>query len=93
MDQRWGIRIPFANPMHTLTTAQLKARFSEVLDEVRDGETVVITYGRRKEKVAAIVPYDRIAPAEPRPLGVLEERASYHIGDDFEVDDEELLES
>lgn len=79
--------------MHTYTTAELKAHFSDVISEVREGETVIVTYGRRKEKVAAIVPYEQLNVRAPRPLGVLEESAGYRAVDDFEMSDEELLEA
>ena len=79
--------------MKTLTIGELKAHFSEVLEYVKQGETVVISYGRKKEKVAALIPYRQLAPAKPRSLGLLEGRAQCHILDDFSVSDEELLES
>ena len=79
--------------MKTLTIGELKTHFSEVLEHVKQGETVVISYGRKKEKVAALITYSQLASAKPRPLGLLEGHAQCHIFDDFSISDEELLES
>lgn len=43
--------------MTILSVGELKPRFSDVLKDVRDGREVVISYGRKKEKVAVIIPY------------------------------------
>lgn len=77
--------------MRILTIGKLKTNFSEVLEHVKQGETVVISYGRKKEKVAALIPYRQLKPTQPRSLGVLEGRAQCHILDDFSMSDEELL--
>jgi len=79
--------------MRVLTIGELKTHFSEVLEHVKQGETVVISYGRKKERVAALIPYRQLIPAKPRSLGLLEGRAQCHILDDFSMSDEELLES
>lgn len=76
--------------MQILSIGELKAQFSAVLEQVRHGETVVVSYGRNKEKVAAIVPYAQIARHADRPLGILRDKARCVIGDDFEISDEEL---
>ncbi|MCD4787226.1 MAG: type II toxin-antitoxin system Phd/YefM family antitoxin [Desulfobacterales bacterium] len=43
--------------MQTLTIGELKTSFSEVLKKIRSGQKIVISYGRKREKVAVIVPY------------------------------------
>lgn len=79
--------------METMTIGELKAQFSAVLDKVRAGETIVIAYGKKKEKVAAIVPYKQLKPRRERRLGVLRGIAQYRISSDFKMTDEELLSS
>lgn len=79
--------------MRTLTIGELKTHFSEVLEQVKRGETVVISYGRKKEKVAVLIPYQQLGSAKPRPLGLLEGHAQCHILNNFSLSDEELLES
>ncbi len=43
--------------MQTLTIGELKGRFSEVLEKVKLGEKIVISYGKKREKVAVFFPY------------------------------------
>lgn len=78
--------------MRTLTIGEFKAQFSAVLTAVQAGESVVVCYGRKKERVAALIPYgDYSAHAGKRPLGLLKGRAGFSIADDFTLSDEEFL--
>ena len=78
--------------MKTMTVGELKAQFSEVLGQmVKNGEPIAISYGKRKEKIAAIVPYDQIKPRPARPLGLMSRRASCVVHDDAALSDEEFL--
>jgi prevent-host-death family protein len=77
--------------MQTIQVGELKARFSEIIDSVRAGETIVVAYGRNQEKVAALIPYAQLPNHEPRQLGTLAGIASVHFADDFAMTDEELL--
>lgn len=78
--------------MKTMTVGELKAQFSEVLGQlIKNGEPVVISYGKKKEKIAAIIPYDQLKPETERPLGLMQGRARCVMHDDFALDDEELL--
>ena len=79
--------------MKTLQVGELKQKFSHVLDLVRQGEEITITFGKTHEKVAVIVPYEKYRRKKKRSLGVLQERASYTIRDDFEITDHEFLTS
>ena len=79
--------------MQTLTIGELKGKFSEVLEKVRLGEKIIISYGKKKEKVAVIVPYASYVLEPDRKLGLLKGRAECHIHDDFEMTDEEILAS
>jgi prevent-host-death family protein len=45
--------------MITVGVGQLKPNFSDILNDVRAGEEILISYGRKKEKVAVIVPYNK----------------------------------
>ncbi len=78
--------------MKTMTVGELKARFSEVLGQmIKNGEPVAISYGRKKEKIAAIIPYSRLKLQSERSLGLLRRRASCVIHDDFALSDEDVL--
>ncbi|MDR1082862.1 MAG: type II toxin-antitoxin system prevent-host-death family antitoxin [Coriobacteriales bacterium] len=77
--------------MDALTVGEVKARFSEVLDTVRDGESVTVLYGRSKHPVAKIVPI--VDKSGCRKVGVLEGKASFSTADNFKFSSvEEFLE-
>ena len=78
--------------MRTLTIGEFKARFSEVLSAVQAGDSVVVCYGRKKERVAALVPYAQFADSKgKRSLGLLKGQASFSLSEDFTISDEEFL--
>ena len=77
--------------MKTMTVADFKSRFSEALDAVRDGETIVVSYGRNRRKVAAMVPYADLKAQPKRPLGLLKAKLRVSFGRDFAMTDDELL--
>jgi len=79
--------------MRTLTIGEFKTHFSEVLAAVQSGESVVVCYGRKKERVAALVPYAEFSSKSGavRPLGLLKNRASFTIAGDFALSDDEFL--
>jgi prevent-host-death family protein len=77
--------------MQTLTIGELKTDFSEVLKKVRSGQKIVISYGKKREKVAVIVPYSDYEAMPERSLGLLKDRAECIIHDDFKISGKELL--
>lgn len=78
--------------MRTLTIGEFKARFSDVLTAVQAGESVIVCYGRKKQRVAALVPYAEFAAGVgKRPLGLLKSKGSFTLTDDFALSDEEFL--
>ena len=80
--------------MTTLTIGKLKSQFSSVLEQVKRGQEVVISYGKKKEKIAVIIPYRRYRSSkQPRKLGLLKGKAKCVITPDFALTDEEFLSS
>lgn len=79
--------------MQTFTIGELKGRFSEVLEKVRSGQEIIISYGKKKEKIAVIVPYSNYVSRPKRRLGLLKNRAKCIIHEDFEIGEEEMLAS
>lgn len=76
--------------MIQLTVGEFKAKFSEVLSKVVEGETVGITYGKRKKKIAALVPYSKIKKGKIK-LGLLEGKASVKFAKNFKMTIDEFL--
>lgn len=79
--------------MKTMTVAEFKAQFSAVLDEINRGNSVAIGYGRNRQKVAVMVPWEEYQAADRPKLGVLKGRASFRIKRGSKLSDEQLLES
>lgn len=77
--------------MKTMTVGELKAQFSEVLGQmVKNGEPIAISFGKKKQKIAAIIPYSQLKLQTERELGLMK-GARCIIHDDFSLDDEEML--
>ncbi len=76
--------------MKALAVGEFKTHFSEVLDDVRRGEEFVVCYGRKREKVAVVIPYEKY-DRKPVKLGVWDNQVAYRINDDFKVTEEEFL--
>jgi len=79
--------------MKTMQVGELKANFSKILEEVKSGEEITVSYGKKHEKVAVIIPYAKYKIKTKRKLGILEGKATYQISDNFKMTDEELLNS
>lgn len=77
--------------MQTMTVGHFKSHFSQVLYFVQHGEDVVISYGKKKEKIAVLVPYNRYASKPQRILGLLAGKATFSTAADFKVSDDEFL--
>lgn len=75
--------------MKTVSVGEFKRHFSEIIERVRAGEEIVITYGKKKEKVAVVIPYAAYKTSRIR-LGLLQDR-SIKIHDDFKMSEEGLL--
>jgi antitoxin (DNA-binding transcriptional repressor) of toxin-antitoxin stability system len=76
--------------LKTYSVGDLKAKFSSVMDAVRRGEEVGISFGRKKEQLAVIVPYHAYVAGEKRRLGILKGTAKCVIRDDFSLTEDEL---
>ena len=77
--------------MKIQSVGELKTNFSEVLENVKKGESIVISYGRKKKKIAVIVPYNDYKATKKRKLGLYENKVTYRIHDDFKFTDSEFL--
>ncbi|MEP7144738.1 MAG: hypothetical protein ABI707_17780 [Ferruginibacter sp.] len=61
--------------MKTISAGDLKTHFSEILKSVEAGEKFAITYGKKKEIKALLVPNE--IKKTKRKLGILEGKATY----------------
>ncbi len=80
--------------MKTMTTANFKANFSSVVDELRHGKKVVITYGRNKVPLATIIPQSLLEkPNHAVKMGDLKSQGWTYALNEFEITEEELINS
>jgi antitoxin (DNA-binding transcriptional repressor) of toxin-antitoxin stability system len=77
--------------MKTMTVGEFKARFSETLDAVREGETIIVFYGRNHRKVAAMVPYSELKAPKMRVLDLPKSKGRLKFAQDFALEDEQFL--
>ncbi len=77
--------------MKNLPVAEVRSKFSSLLKDVAAGEEIAITFGRRKELIAVIVPINEYKKIKARRLGTLEGKATVSFRDDWEITDEELV--
>ena len=75
--------------MITMAVGELKTKFSEVLEKVRQGQKVGILYGRTRKPAAMLVPYEDEKKSE-RKIGILNGKVTVQFKDDFEMTTEEL---
>ena len=79
--------------METMTVRHFKAHFSEALEKVKRGEGIIVSYGKKKEKIAVLVPFDRYENKTPRVLGLLAGKASFSLSPGLKISDDDLLSS
>ena len=77
--------------MKTLSLAEAKTHFSSVLKDVGMGNEIAISYGRKKETIAVIIPYKTWKKSKKRQLGTLEGKVKIKFAKDFSITDEELI--
>ncbi len=73
--------------MKTMSVGELKTHFSEVLKNVEAGEKIAITFGKKKEIKAYIIPKEQ--EMKPRKLGILEGKACFFLREDFNITTDE----
>lgn len=79
--------------MNQLTVGQFKSKFSAVLEKVLQGESIGVTYGKKKKKVAALIPYNKLTQGNKIKLGLFKGKFSFKIKKGFKMTDEEFLNS
>ena len=76
--------------MKSIAVGEFKAQFSSVIKELQEGHPIAITYGKKRTKLAVLVPYDQYVKSAQRQIGVLQGKA-YDMHDDFKMTDEAFL--
>jgi hypothetical protein len=77
--------------MKKMSVTNFKTHFSDVLEQVRLGEKIVVTLGQRKEIVGYFL--FELPPPTERKLGLLEGKAKVIFHPDFKISEDEFLKS
>ena len=67
--------------METLSVGEFKAKFSEVIEKIKAGKSVGVTYGKKKELIGVFEPKKK--KSEKRKLGILKGKAKATFKEDF----------
>ena len=65
---------------------------AQIIEGILKGEEYVVSYGRKRKKIFKVVPYQEEKPKK-RKLGILDGKVTIKFHDDWEMSDEELLNS
>lgn len=76
--------------MKTMSVGHFKTQFSKVLQRLKEGQKVMVTYGKKKEVVGYFIP-PPLNRDQDRQLGLMEGKASAVFLDDFKITEEEFL--
>ena len=77
--------------MKTMTVGEFKTHFSEVLEQVKAGVGIAVTYGKKKDIIGYFVPKYKTLAAK-RKLGILKDKASITLHPDFKISEQDFLE-
>ncbi len=77
--------------MKTLPVGEVKAQLSEILEKVKQGESIGILYGKKKRPIAMIVPYLDSEKKKERKIGILDGKVKVTFADNFKMTEEEFL--
>ena len=79
--------------MKAIQVGQLKSDFSSILQQIQnEGKTFVIEYGKKHKKIAMLIPYDKqLEEGAQRTFGLLKDKGSFTIHDNFSLTDDEFL--
>ncbi len=78
--------------MKTVSIGEFKTNLSQLIQRILKGEEFVVTHGRKKTKIFKVLPFEEQKP-QKRKLGSLEGKVKVTFHDDWEMSDEEFLNS
>lgn len=82
--------VKVAVEMKTMTVGEFKTHFSKVIEWVKNGNKVAVTYGKKKEIVGYFTPKPS-TPTEKRQLGIMKDKANAVFSENFKMSEEDFL--
>ena len=77
--------------MKTLTIGKLKAHFSKVLSDIKNGDEYIVEYGKKREKLAVIFPYSKYKKKNNLKFGLLKKKGKISLKKDFKITEKDFL--
>ena len=75
--------------MKTVQVGEFKSNFSEIMDEVKNGESFQIVFGQLKKPIAIVNPVK--SKVKKRKLGILEGKVKIVFAKNSKMTEEELI--
>lgn len=75
-----------------MSVGEFKTHFSNVIERVKSGEKIAVTFGKKKEVIGYFLP-DLPQSDVKRKLGILQGKAKVTFRPDFKMTEEEFIES
>lgn len=79
--------------MKTLPVAEVRSNLSAILKEIESGSEIGISFGRRRQTIAVIVPIAEYKRIRERKLGSLVGKVTVEFSENWKMTDEEFLKS
>ena len=79
--------------MIIMPVGEFKSHFSEVLKQVEKGNEIVISYGRNRRNIAALLPFAKYKRnrGRGRHIGILQKTARFSIQEPFAMSEKEFM--
>jgi prevent-host-death family protein len=77
--------------MKTISVGEFKARLAEILERVSKGEEFVVSFGKKRMNVAALIPFKNYKKSKKRKIGLYDGKVKYMISEDFKMTAEEFI--
>lgn len=75
--------------MKTVQVGEFKSNFSEIMDEVKNGESFQIVFGQLKKPIAIVNPIKQ--KMKKRKLGILEGKTKVSFAKNWKMTEQELI--
>jgi antitoxin (DNA-binding transcriptional repressor) of toxin-antitoxin stability system len=86
-------QLDYTRFMKTLPLAEVKTNFSSLLKEVQACNEIAVSYGKKRETIAVIVPYKEYKRSKKRKLGSLKGKMKVIFENDFSITDADFIQS
>lgn len=73
-----------------MSVGEFKTNFSQVIEDVKSGEKIAVTFGRKKQIIGYFMP-ENVSEKPKRKFGILAGKSEVIFKDDFEMSEEEFL--